>query len=44
LLAAAALLGATCTALITVVADSAWVAAPLRLLTGVAMAGVYRSG
>ena len=44
LLAAAALLGATCTALITVLADSAWAAAPLRLLTGVAMAGVYPVG
>jgi len=36
--------GAACTALITVFAGSAAVAAPLRLLTGVAMAGVYPVG
>ncbi len=44
LLAASAGLGAACTALITVFAGSAAVAAPLRLLTGVAMAGVYPVG
>jgi len=44
LLAASAGLGAACTALITVFAGSAAVAAPLRFLTGVAMAGVYPVG
>jgi len=44
LLAASAGLGAVCTAVIAVFAGSAAVAAPLRFLTGVAMAGVYPVG
>jgi len=44
LLGASAGLGAACTALITVLAGSAAAAAPLRMLTGVAMAGVYPVG
>lgn len=44
LLAASALLGAGATALIPVVATNAWAAAPLRLVVGIAMAGVYPVG
>jgi MFS family permease len=43
-LAASAGLGAIATASITVGAHSAWGAVPFRLLTGVAMAGVYPVG
>ena len=44
LLAASALLGASATALIPLLATGAWTAAPLRLVTGIAMAGVYPVG
>jgi MFS family permease len=44
LLAGSALVGAVATVLIASVVHTAWMAIPLRLLTGMAMAGVYPVG